>query len=111
MGYSPWGPKESDTTERLHFHFARYFLQITHYLERTGGRSSPLSSLAIADKMGQSFRSEVKVPHLCPTLCDPIVYSPLNFLGQNTGLGGLSLLQGIVPTQRLNPGLPHCSTN
>ena len=19
MGYSPWGPKESDTTERLHF--------------------------------------------------------------------------------------------
>ena len=20
-GYSPWGPKESDTTERLHFHF------------------------------------------------------------------------------------------
>ena len=21
MGYSPWGHKESDTTERLHFHF------------------------------------------------------------------------------------------
>ena len=21
MGYSPWGCKESDTTERLHFHF------------------------------------------------------------------------------------------
>ena len=21
MGYSPWGRKESDTTERLHFHF------------------------------------------------------------------------------------------
>ena len=21
MGYSPWGPKESDSTERLHFHF------------------------------------------------------------------------------------------
>ena len=21
MGYSPWGLKESDTTERLHFHF------------------------------------------------------------------------------------------
>ena len=20
VGYSPWGPKESDTTERLHFH-------------------------------------------------------------------------------------------
>ena len=23
MGYSPWGPKESDTTERLHFLFAQ----------------------------------------------------------------------------------------
>ena len=21
MGYSPWGHKESDTTEQLHFHF------------------------------------------------------------------------------------------
>ena len=23
MGYSPWGHKESDATERLHFHFLR----------------------------------------------------------------------------------------
>ena len=22
MGYSPWGHEESDTTERLHFHFS-----------------------------------------------------------------------------------------
>ena len=22
MGCSPWGPEESDTTERLHFHFS-----------------------------------------------------------------------------------------
>ena len=28
--------------------------------------------------------------------------------GQNTGVGTLSLLQGIFPTQRWNPGLPHC---
>ena len=26
----------------------------------------------------------------------------------NTGVGSLSLLQGIFPTQGLNPGLPHC---
>ena len=25
-----------------------------------------------------------------------------------TGVGSLSLLQGILPTQRSNPGLPHC---
>ena len=28
--------------------------------------------------------------------------------GQNTGVGSLSLLQGIFPTQGPNPGLPHC---
>ena len=28
--------------------------------------------------------------------------------GQNTGLGSLSLLLGIFPTQGSNPGLPHC---
>ena len=29
VGYSPWGRKESDTTERLHFHFTIvYFLHV-----------------------------------------------------------------------------------
>ena len=36
------------------------------------------------------------------------LYSPWNSLGQNTGVGSCSLLQGIFPTQGLNPGLPHC---
>ena len=27
VGYSPWGLKESDTTERLHFHFSLYALE------------------------------------------------------------------------------------
>ena len=36
------------------------------------------------------------------------LYSPRNSPGQNTGVGSLSLLQGIFPTQGSNPGLPHC---
>ena len=36
------------------------------------------------------------------------LYSPWNSPGQNTGVGSLSLLQGIFPTQGWNPGLPHC---
>ena len=36
------------------------------------------------------------------------LYSLWNFPGQNTGVGSLSLLQGIFPTQVLNPSLPHC---
>ena len=35
------------------------------------------------------------------------LYSPWNSPGQNTGVGSLSLLQGIFPTQGLNPDLPH----
>ena len=31
-----------------------------------------------------------------------------NSPGQNTGVGCRALLQGIFPTQGLNPGLPHC---
>ena len=50
----------------------------------------------------------------CPTLCYPVEYSPRRLLcpwdfpGQNTGVGYHFLLQGIFPTQGLNPGLPHC---
>ena len=36
------------------------------------------------------------------------LYSPWNSPGQNTGVGNLSLLQGIFPTQGLNLGLPYC---
>ena len=36
------------------------------------------------------------------------LYSPWNSPGQNTGVGSLSLLQGIFPTQGSNLGLPHC---
>ena len=35
------------------------------------------------------------------------LYSPWNSPGQNTGVSSLSLLQGILPTQESNPGLPH----
>ena len=36
------------------------------------------------------------------------LYSPWNSPDQNTRVGSLSLLQGIFPTQGLNPGLLHC---
>ena len=35
------------------------------------------------------------------------LYSPWNSLGQIAGVGSLSLLQGIFPTQGLNPCLLH----
>ena len=36
------------------------------------------------------------------------LYSPWTSLGQNTGVGSLSLLQEIFPTQGSNPGLLLC---
>ena len=49
----------------------------------------------------------MKVAQSWLTLCNPMD-CPWNSLGQNTGVGSLSLLQGIFPTQESNPGLPHC---
>ena len=60
---------------------------------------------------------------LCPSLCwvsksrsvlseslrPHGLYRPWNSPGQNTGVGSLSLLQGIFLIQESNPGLPHCS--
>ena len=54
------------------------------------------------------------VTQSCPTLCDPIDYSPPGSSvhgdspGKNTGVGCHALLQGIFPTQGSNPGLPPC---
>ena len=36
------------------------------------------------------------------------LYSPWNSPGQNSGVGRLSLLQGLFPTLGANPGLLHC---
>ena len=49
---------------------------------------------------GHSVASESFRPHG--------LYSPWNSPGQNTRVGSLFFLQGIFPTQGLNPGLPNC---
>ena len=72
----------------------------------------PRNMLPYTAKRTLQMESEkVKVAQSCPTLCDPMDYmgcSPWDSPGQNTGVGSLSLLQGIFSTQGLNPGLPHC---
>ena len=51
----------------------------------------------------------------CLTLYDPMELSPPGSSvhgdspGKNTGVGCHALLQGIFPTHRSNPDLPHCS--
>ena len=54
----------------------------------------------IRESVSRSVMSDSLRPHG--------LYSLWNSPGQNTGVGSLSLLQGIFPIQRSNPGLPHC---
>ena len=75
--------------------------------------TSPVSPTWQVDSLPVSYlgspRSDiVKVAQSCQTLCDPMDYSVHGILQASTGEGSLSLLQGIFPTQGLNPGLPHC---
>ena len=61
----------------------------------------------------QLERKWVSVTHPSPTLLphgpqSTRLLCPWNFPGKNTGVGGHSLLQGILSTQGLNLGLLHC---
>ena len=61
---------------------------------------SRVSCCSVASVMSNSLRPCGLQP--ARLLC------PRGFLGKNTGVGCCALLQGIFPTQRLNPGLLHC---
>ena len=60
-------------------------------------------SLPFSSSDGIVKWSEVKVAQSCITLCDSMKFSRPEYWS-----GSLSLLQGIFPTQGLNPGLLHC---
>ena len=55
-----------------------------------------------------SLTLKMKVAQSCLSLRPYGLCSPWHSAGQNTGVGSLSLLQGIFPTQGSNPGLLHC---
>ena len=61
---------------------------------------------------GMWAQSRSRESESCSVVSDSLrprgLYSPRNSAGQKTGVGSLSLLQGILPTQGLNPGLLHC---
>ena len=64
------------------------------------GPCSPLSGILESESKIRSVVSNPLWPHG--------LYSPWNSPGLNTGVGTLSLLQGIFPTQGSKAGLLHC---
>ena len=61
---------------------------------------SLVKSLSFFESESPSVVSDTLRPHG--------LYRLWNSPGQNPGVGSLSLLQGIFPTQGSNPGLLHC---
>ena len=60
--------------------------------------------------MMATLKSEMKWKSLSHVRLSVIAWTihPWNSPGQNTGVSSRSFLQGIFPTQRLNPGLLYC---
>ena len=71
------------------------------------GTYLPLLRLRVTTPLSLSEVSESRLV-VSNSLRPHGLYSPWNSPGQNIGVRGLSLLQGIFPTQGLNPGLWHC---
>ena len=97
---SPWGHKESETTEELSLFTSQSFFS----------RHTPSDPKTIfQDAAAKSLQS-------CPTLCDPVrprglqptrLLRPWDFPGKSTGVGCNFLLQRLFLTQELNLGLLH----
>jgi len=136
VGCSPWGREESDTTERLPFHFALSYIgkgngnslqcsclenprdggawwaavcgvtQSRTRLKWLSSSSTLILFMAGATVLGWCVCSNVS-DSLQPHGLKPArLLWPWNFLGKNTGVGCHFLLQGIFPTQGSNPHLP-----
>ena len=58
-------------------------------------------------QVSQTLQVIVKVSQLGPTLGHPMDYTFYGILQAKTGVGSLSLLLGIFPTEESNRGLPH----
>ena len=71
MGYSPWGLKELDTTERLHFHFPIILLSIIFQKCSLWGREKTflypyrLSGWSELSERERDQQEKIKFNYLC----------------------------------------------
>ena len=96
----------SETGVSCHLHLQGIFLTEglnPHLLHSCIGRQF-FTSWATGEAQSESKSHSVVSSSLQPHR----LYIPWNSPGQNAGVGSLSLLQGILWTQGLKPGLPYC---
>ena len=116
-----WRQEEKGTTEDEMFGWHHWLNG--HEFEQIAGDSEGQGNLACCHPSGRRVRHDLVIEQQQQKLnavikwsesCSAVSYSatpwthPRNSLGQNTGVDSLSLLQGIFPTQGLNPSLLHC---
>ena len=101
------------STQGYHFLLQRIFLtqgsnlglphcrQTLYRLSHPGSINITLLRINLKETESRSVESDSLWPN-------GLSNSPWNSPGQNTGVGSLSVLQGIFPTQESNPGLLHC---
>ena len=98
-----------DTVEWLHQNSRQRILVVTPEMPCSAAKESLSVTPKLTHYQGEKkffFISSRSV--VFDSLRPHGLYSPWNSLGQNIGVGNISLLQEIFPTQELNPGLPHC---
>ena len=102
---APW--KKSYNQPRQHFKKQRhhYFANKSPSCQSYGFSSSHVWMWELDHKESYEWKL---LSHVQLFATPWTIYSPWDSPGQNTGMGSLSLLQGIFPTQGLSPGLPHC---
>ena len=74
--------------------------------------ASRLLTFLLSSLLVPPGKPQERVSESCSVVSDSLqphrLYSPWDSPGQNNGVGSLSLLQGIFPTQGSNPSLLHC---
>ena len=118
VGYSPWGCKESDTTERTvcRGDFLQYLLRIYYYTRKEETKHKMLFLYSRRGNSWQGFEQVMKGSRVCAcsvaagpatpwTVAHQALLCPRNSPGKNTGVGYHALLQGNFLTQGSNPGL------
>jgi len=110
--YSPWCYKESDTTEWLSTHTHTH----THTMKYIYVYVCVYIYICVCIYI---YIYVCVCVCVCVCLVTQLCLTPYNTMdcrllcpwespGKNTRVGCHALLQGILPTQGLNPGVPHC---
>ena len=109
-GLSDWTNSYDIRRYNISFYFLKWKLKMSMKLWKVGtdilenSSDSRLTCQCVWTKWKWKWKSLSRIRLFVPHG----LYSPCDSPSQNTGVGSLSLLQGIFPTQGLNSGLPHC---